>query len=558
MRPTVLFACACAIALAAASPAAAGAVVEPAEAIATVERDPAGAPLRAAAFEAAQWAQISTAASALAQVGVRFAAGTDDLARLVRARQDLVEAWRAADRRARTDTTALDERETVARRIAESDAVLRRRFPAYADLTNPRPLSVERVRGLLGADEALVLTLVDPTATHLFVVTREGDAWLRADLGAADLAARVRRLRADLAPGAADTARGRTRAAESAFGDEAATGAPRFDRATAHGLYRALLEPFEPVLAGKRHLLVVADGALTSLPLAVLPTSRPIGDDGDPDALRATPWLMQRHAVTTLPSVGALVALRELAKPSRGSEPFRGFGAPKLAGNGDGTRSPGRTSGYFRDGVADPQAVAALAPLPETEAELRRMGAALGAPASAVTVGAAATETAVKRADLSKARVVAFATHGLIAGEIDGLAEPALVLTPPAVATRDDDGLLTASDAARLKLSADWVVLSACNTAAGDGTPGADGLSGLARAFFYAGARTLLVSHWPVRDDAAARLTTTAFAELARDPAIGRAEAIRRSMQTLAADPTDPTLAHPAAWAPFVVVGENR
>ncbi len=82
-----------------------------------------------------------------------------------------------------------------------------------------------------------------------------------------------------------------------------------------------------------------------------------------------------------------------------------------------------------------------------------------------------------------------FATHGLVAGQIRGAAEPALVLTPPAVASAADDGLLTASEIARfLKLDADWVILSACNTAAGD-SPGAEGLSGLAKAFFYAGAR---------------------------------------------------------------------
>jgi CHAT domain-containing protein len=87
-------------------------------------------------------------------------------------------------------------------------------------------------------------------------------------------------------------------------------------------------------------------------------------------------------------------------------------------------------------------------------------------------------------------KIIEFATHGLMSGELKGLAEPALVLTPPPQATPDDDGLLTASKIATLKLNADWVVLSACNTAAGDGTPDAGGLSGLAKAFFYAGARS--------------------------------------------------------------------
>jgi CHAT domain-containing protein len=144
-----------------------------------------------------------------------------------------------------------------------------------------------------------------------------------------------------------------------------------------------------------------------------------------------------------------------------------------------------------------------------------------------------------------------------LSGELPGLAEPALVLTPPAEATPENDGLLTASKIATLKLNADWVVLSACNTAAGDGTPDGGGLSGLAKAFFYAGARSLLVSHWPVSSQATVKLTTGAFAELAKDPTIGRAEALRRSMMAML-DPANPTeFAHPLAWAPFVLAGES-
>ena len=151
---------------------------------------------------------------------------------------------------------------------------------------------------------------------------------------------------------------------------------------------------------------------------------------------------------------------------------------------------------------------------------------------------------------------MAFSTHGLISGELTGLSEPALVLTPPQEGTEADDGLLTASEIAQLKLNADWVILSACNTASAD-KPGAEGLSGLARAFFYAGARALLVSHWPVESNAATQLTTTMFDELKTNPTIGRSEALRRSMMKLAANDNTPHYSHPAFWAPFVVVGEG-
>ena len=154
---------------------------------------------------------------------------------------------------------------------------------------------------------------------------------------------------------------------------------------------------------------------------------------------------------------------------------------------------------------------------------------------------------------LDRSRVVAFSTHGLVSGEVKGLSEPALVLTPPKKGSNLDDGLLTASEITDLKLNADWVILSACNTASG-GKPGAEGLSGLARSFFYAGAKSLLVSHWPVESRAATRLTTKMFEALRSDPTIGRSEALRRSMVSLA---SNDNYSHPALWAPFVVVGEG-
>ena len=116
-----------------------------------------------------------------------------------------------------------------------------------------------------------------------------------------------------------------------------------------------------------------------------------------------------------------------------------------------------------------------------------------------------------------------------------------------------DDGLLTASEVAQLKLDADWEILSACNTAAGD-KPGAKGLSGLAKAFFYAGARALLVSHWPVFSKSTTDLTTSMFETIRNNPTIGRAEALRRSMMEMA---SHRRTAHPIFWAPFVVVGEG-
>src|SRR5262249_36482958 len=154
---------------------------------------------------------------------------------------------------------------------------------------------------------------------------------------------------------------------------------------------------------------------------------------------------------------------------------------------------------------------------------------------------------------LARYKVIYFATHGLMAGESEAIlkakAEPGLILTPPkdgATPTEleEDDGLLTASEVAQLELDADWAVLSACNTAAGE-KGDAEALSGLARAFFYAKARALLVTHWYVNSDAAVKLTTKTFLELKADSQIGRAEALRRSMADIITNGA-PEDAHPA------------
>ncbi len=207
-------------------------------------------------------------------------------------------------------------------------------------------------------------------------------------------------------------------------------------------------------------------------------------------------------------------------------------------------------------GLADAPTIRALPRLPETREELGALARTLGAKRRAMLLGGEATERVVKAMSLKDYRILAFATHALVAGELAGLSEPALVLTPPSRGTKLDDGLLTASEVAQLKLDADWVILSACNTASSDGTPGAEGLSGLAKAFFYAGSRALLVSHWPVASDAAVAITTRMLVE-ARKPGIGRAEALRRAMLALIQDEKNPQYAHPYYWAPFVVVGEG-
>jgi CHAT domain-containing protein len=203
--------------------------------------------------------------------------------------------------------------------------------------------------------------------------------------------------------------------------------------------------------------------------------------------------------------------------------------------------------------------------LPDTADELRSIALALEAdPAKVLRLGKAANEAAVKEADLSHYRVIVFATHGLVPGELNGLHEPALALSAPEVAGVPGDGLLTVGEILLLKLDADWVVLSACNTGAAAGA-GAEAASGLGRAFFYAGTRAILVTNWSVHSASAAALVSDLFHRQAAAAGVTRAEALRQAMMALLdgngfTDASGKTLfayGHPLFWAPYTIIGDG-
>jgi CHAT domain-containing protein/Tfp pilus assembly protein PilF len=525
----------------------------------------AGDDAAAEAFEMAQWANQSAAATALNQMAARTSAGSDALAGVIRKQQDEAAELRSLDKSLLTEVAKRPEqrdpkRETLLRQhrreleadLGRADARISSEFPQYADLVSPKPLSLSQAQKLLRPGEALLVFHVSEAGNFVWAVTPDRVEWRKIDLSLAQLDEDVRKLHA-----AVDRV-----VVESV--------AQAFDLDLAYSLYSALLGPLEPVLADKAHLIVVNSGALTSLPLHLLVTQKPSAKPSVQDAFsayRSAAWLMRRHAVTVLPSVANLRARGESVAAA---QPFVGFGDP-LVGPAQAPSGGSRARGgqaltvsyhrLFRQGRVDLDQLSdafAKVPLPESADELRNIAKSLGAPPTVVKLGKDATERAVKTTKLDGYRIVHFATHALVAGEtakFTDLAEPALVFTPPEVPSDEDDGLLTSSEiASTLKLNADWVILSACNTAAGE-KPGAEALSGLARAFFYAGAKSLLVSNWYLDSKAAVQLTTRTVQAMEQEKTMLPAEALRRAMLEFVDNPKSVDDPYPGVWAPFMVVG---
>jgi CHAT domain-containing protein len=540
----------------------------------------AGIDATAEAFRLAEIIRGGAVARDLDASAARAVAATPALADLVRREQDVKRQTSALQGLLRNALSAPGDQqnpEVVLQLRAEFETLrqarqtlrqyIDREFPTYAELVNPTPPTIEQARAALRPGEALISIVTLPTRTLVWAIPHRGaPAFASVVLTAGAVKATVDRLRKALDPDV------------RLVGD-----IPAFDVRAAYELYRDLLEPVASGWKDARSLLVAPHGSLAQLPFALLVTT-PTALGRERDALfsnyREVPWLVRGHAITTLPSVGALVTLRRLPPGTADRRPFIGFGDPYFSQEQArrakrhepraAVDAPAEADAIMRRNLkvesANSVTLAMLPRLPDTADEIRAIADALKAdPGRDVFLAAEANEKNVRTLDLARYRVVAFATHGLAAGELDGLTQPALALSAPDVANVEGDGLLTMEKILALRLNADWVVLSACNSAGGDGAS-TEAISGLGRAFFYAGARALLVSNWPVETTSARALTTDLFRRQAADPGLSRAHALQQTLNALIergalADARSGRVvfsyAHPIFWAPFTLVGDG-
>ena len=542
---------------------------------------PASAGLDAAkeGFPIAEAARQGSVQKAVAASSARMVVRDPNLAVAARSEQDLQQQVNSrmgllnhmlslppeerSDKSARELATQIDKLRADRAKIRKD---LERKFPRYAELTDPKPPQLEEIRALLKPHEAYISFYFGRYDSYAWAFGKEGNV-LFAPLGisSSELRAAVTKLRASLDAPLYDIEQ-----------------IPAFDLQLAHELFARLLGPLQSVWQPAKSLIVVTNGALGYLPLAMLPTKAQALNSSDKTLFagyRGVSWLARTHAVSSLPSAASLRALRMSPDGSAAREKLIGFGDPyfsseqaveaegavvtaSLEQGGSVTRGGKIKRRALRGaGAVSAASLAQLSRLADTADELRAIAQAVQAePSRALHLGRRANEETVKTTDLTRFRIIAFSTHGLVPGELDGLSQPALALSAPSVANVDGDGLLTMEEIMALKLDADWVVLSACNTAVGAGA-GAEAVSGLGRAFFYAGSRALLVTNWSVESVSASKLVAEVFRVQSKDPQVDRAEALRQAMMHLLDSDADAqgaspfSYSHPLFWAPYSLVG---
>lgn len=486
---------------------------------------------------------------------------------------------------------AAGQRSQIGRQVQEAEASLKqvedslwRDYPRYMELANPRPVTVDELQQrLLKPGEALITYALLPAETVVFAVTREQFRMATVKLPREEVARRVSRVR---------------RPMEQVAQGEPLTVLRQVDPQILQGLYRDLLAPVGELLKGANQVLVAADGPLYTLPFELLLTSFSDADRGKFDEARnasdgsaAKPFLSEYGGLAYagrqmrfvyLPSLAALASQRTNPKAAgRYSEQLVAFADAAFGGEA-GDAGYGQATRTLLGVLASsgPGGAPRIPRLPETAQEARDSATVLGSPAQ-VFLRRDAQEKRVKSGALRNARYVLFATHGFLGADFlqnidlsldaDGkvlrsaankgaLAQPALALTLTGD-LQGEDGLLSMKEVIEdVELNAELVVLSACNTAGETAaSSNGEGFAGLTRAFMYAGARKLMVSHWSVESNATQALVTGTFREVKAGKSAPEALAIAEqglAGTTAVSEGRSFSRAHPFFWAPFVVVGD--
>ncbi|MFH1603867.1 MAG: CHAT domain-containing tetratricopeptide repeat protein, partial [Pseudomonadota bacterium] len=468
------------------------------------------------------------------------------------------------------------------RDLAMLEDALWRDFPRFMELTNPRPVTLQNLQHkLLRPDEVLLSYVLLPREVAIFAVTRERFRMVNAAVKREDVASRVRAVR---------------RAIEKVAAGESVLFLRDIEPGNLNALYRDLVAPLETVLAGKQKIIVVADGSLLTLPLEMLVTHYGPAEQRAFEATRAASdgsaarpllgeyaalgYLGRDHRFAYLPSLSALASQRLYPKPVTGRrQEFTAFADPVFAPPPGQSYSPATRTALGlmannyrvgRDGLPD------IPRLKETADEARSIAQILGG-SSRLFIGDEAQERMTKAGELKNSRYVLFATHGFLGGEFlpgkDAAAEsgagaaraksgaqPSLALTLVGD-LRGEDGMLTMKEVIEdVELNADLVALSACNTAGETAQANnGEGFAGLTRAFMFAGAKSLLVSHWSVDSLSTEALMTATFRNIKQGNSVQ--QALNDAQRELRGGGYSSGKYHfsrsnPFFWAAFVYVGD--
>lgn len=312
-----------------------------------------------------------------------------------------------------------------------------------------------------------------------------------------------------------------------------------FDLAGASELYRLLIRPFEDELAGVDRLYVARNTPFDGLSFASL------WDD------RKRQWLNDKMASSVVLDPSIMTAGTRMASAATGT--VLGVGDPVVTASAfrdltiDDAR-PISPRPHQRPKLGQPANPLTPKALPGAVDELRMIATSYGQTGSLLLTGANATE-ANFRHQAPQYRIIALATHAVTRSPAYSIAKPAVVFTSVRAGGPSNDGFLHADEVEALKLDADLVILSACETAGGDGVPGSEALSGLAQAFMFAGARAVVATHWKVESESAGLLMSKSAQTAVTIP-----DFARRLQAAISRVKSLPGRSHPAYWAPFVVV----